>query len=281
MTSHIKQLPWWKWTLLLIGSIVLASIGYALIDFGYNKASDLQHLTLTIITTIITVVLVLGIYALIRGFRKELPDELKLVSLIPHTLLGLAIGFVYVTLVVSTIWALGFADVSWQSFSWSQQLKGILFFLGVAVGEEIIFRGVIFRMFDERWNTTVAFIVSALAFCIFYYCPKSVDAVIIVPEEYVYIVMGLMLAAAYKWSGTLWLPIGIHWAWRYVQFNIYGLPIGRVAGQYIFSTTLSGITYRHETIFVSPWEIIGFIYGILITAIFLFLSYRRSSRRKR
>ena len=29
MTSHIKQLPWWKWTLLLIGAIVLASIGYA------------------------------------------------------------------------------------------------------------------------------------------------------------------------------------------------------------------------------------------------------------
>ena len=29
MTIHIKQLPWWKWTLRLIGTIVLASIGYA------------------------------------------------------------------------------------------------------------------------------------------------------------------------------------------------------------------------------------------------------------
>ena len=29
MTIHIKQLPWWKWTLLLIGTFVLASIGYA------------------------------------------------------------------------------------------------------------------------------------------------------------------------------------------------------------------------------------------------------------
>ena len=98
MNRHLEQLAWWKWTLLLIGAIVLASIGYALIVYGYDKASELQHPTLTIVT----VVLVLGIYALIRGFRTNLPTELRLASLIPHTLLGLVIGFVYVTLVVGT-----------------------------------------------------------------------------------------------------------------------------------------------------------------------------------
>lgn len=265
MTSHIKQLPWWKWTLLLIGALVLALLGYALIDFGYNKASDLQHPSLTIIT----IVLVLGIYALIRGFRNELPAELRLASLIPHTLLGLVIGFVYVILVV------GFANVSWQSFSW----EGFIFYrdLGVAVAMVIIFIGVIFRMIDERWNTTTAFIVTALAFTIAYHGTEPP------------IVMGLMFAAAYKWSGTLWLPIGIHWAWIYlkdtnlcdtiheviINDNSVTAPIEILEPQ--------SISDKLYYAYISPISenIYAVIYAILFTCIFLFLSYRRSRRRKR
>ena len=291
MTRDIKQLPWWKWTLLLIGAIVLASIGYALIVYGYDKASELQHPSLTIIT----VVLVLGIYALIRGFRTDLPAELRLASLIPHTLLGLVIGFVYVTLVVGTTSALGFADVSWRGFSWSQQWKGFIFFLGVAVAEVIIFIGVIFRMFDERKDTIIAFAVLALALSIYYIEPPS-ESIIIFSERPVNILVGLMFAAAYKWSGTLWLPIGIHWAWKYAQFNIYDalLCSGRVAGESMLTTDVYGLSYYfHDNILeetedftvvtdfqgidILPLYICAFIYAILFTAIFL--SNRHTTRR--
>ena len=291
---HIEQLPWWKWTLLLIGAIVLASIGYALIVYGYDKASDLQHPTLTIIT----VVLVLGIYALIRGFRTDLPAELRLASLIPHTLLGLLIGFVYVTLIVGTTSALGYADVSWRGFSWSQQWKGFIFFFGVAVAEVIIFIGVIFRMFDERWDTTIAFTVLALALCINYIEPAS-ESIIIFSERPVNILVGLMFAAAYKWSGTLWLPIGIHWAWKYAQFNIYNVLLcsGRVAGENMLTTDVYGLSYYfHDNILeeaggfivvtdfrgidIFPLSICAFIYAILFIAIFLFIRYRPSIRKR-
>ncbi len=293
MNRHIEQLPWWKWTLLLIGATVLASIGYALIVYGYDKASELQHPTLTIIT----VVLVLGIYALIRGFRADLPAELRLASLIPHTLLGLLIGFVYVTLVVGTISALGYADVSWRGFSWSQQWKGFIFFFGVAVAEMIIFIGVIFRMFDERWDSTIAFTVLALALCIYYIEPAS-ESIIIFSERPVNILVGLMFAAAYKWSGTLWLPIGIHWAWKYAQFNIYDalLCSGRVVGENMLTTDAYGLSYYfHDNILeeagdfivvtdfrgidIFPLSICAFIYAILFIAIFLFIRYRPSRRK--
>ncbi len=293
MNRHLEQLAWWKWTLLLIGAIVLASIGYALIVYGYDKASELQHPTLTIIT----VVLVLGIYALIRGFRRDLPAELRLDSLIPHTLLGLVIGFVYVTLVVGTTSALGYADVSWRGFSWSQQWKGFIFFFGVAVAEVIIFIGVIFRMFDERWDSTIAFTVLALALCIYYIEPAS-ESIIIFSERPVNILVGLMFAAAYKWSGTLWLPIGIHWAWKYAQFNIYDalLCSGRVAGENMLTTDVYGLSYYfHDNILeeaggfivvtdfrginIFPLFICAFIYAILFIAIFLFIRYRPSRRK--
>lgn len=33
------------------------------------------------------------------------------------------------------------------------------------------------------------------------------------------------IAAAYKYSGTLWLPIGIHWAWNFTQGNVFGFVV--------------------------------------------------------
>ena len=253
MTTAItttRKLPLWKWFLLLLGAFVLGCIGYALISTVFNLASYSNHPGLTIFGA----ALILGIYALFRKFRKNWPAELQLSCLIPHTLLGLLLGFVYLSLVVSTINALGCADLSWSDFSWPLQWQAIMLFLGVAVGEEMIFRGVIFRMIDERWNTTVALIVSALFFG-FIHLPNN---------------------GATWWSSLAiaieagLLPIGIHWAWNYVQGNIYGFAVsGTNAGESVIITTTNGPDIITGGVFGPEASIIAVIYGIIITLIFL------------
>ena len=263
MIRTVKQRPLWKWALMLIGAFFLATMGYALINLGHEGANYLQHPSLTIIA----VALVLGIYALSRKLGKNWPAELDLAKLLPHTLLGLLVGLVYMTLVISTIDALGCATVSWRTFSWAPQWQAFMLFLGVAVGEEVIFRGVVFRMVDERWNTTIAFVVSALLFG-FIHLPN--DGATWWSSLAIAIEAGLMLAAAYKWSGTLWLPIGIHWSWNYVQGNIYGIAVsGSNAGDSILVTTTSGPDIITGGPFGAEASIIAVIYGILITAVFL------------
>ncbi len=269
-----RKLPLWKWILLLLGATVLAFMGYVLVSTGFDIANHFQRPSLTIIGAGLT----LAIYALFRKFRKNWPAELKLSRLISHTLLGLVIGFVYMTLVVSTIDALGYADLSWSDFSWPLQWQAIMMFLAVAVGEEMIFRGVIFRMIDERWNTTVALIISALFFG-FVHLPN--DGATWWSSLAIAIEAGLMLAAAYKWSGTLWLPIGIHWAWNYVQGNIYGFAVsGTNAGDSILVTTTNGPDIITGGAFGPEASIIAVIYGILITIILLTNRYRRPSGSK-
>lgn len=261
--AYNTKRPLWKWLLRLLGAFILAIIGYGVIAAGNEVANNLQHPSLTIIAS----VLVMGIYALIRKSKADWPAELRLTALVPHTLLGLLVGTVYMTLVVGTMDAMDCASLSWQGFSWPQQWQAIILFLGVAVGEEMIFRGVIFRMIDERWNTTIAFIVSALLFG-FMHAPNNGatwwSSVAIAIEA------GLMLAAAYKWSGTLWLPIGIHWAWNYVQGNIYGIAVsGTDAGESILVTTTAGPDIITGGPFGAEASIIAVIYGIIITAVFL------------
>lgn len=117
--------------------------------------------------------------------------------------------------------------------NWEEQLAAVSLFLCVAVGEEIMFRGVLFRWIDERWNTTAALVVSALLFGLMHIFNTGAtwwSSLAIAVEA------GLLLAVAYKWSGTLWLPIGIHWAWNYVQGHVFGLA---VSGESVEDTWLS------------------------------------------
>ncbi len=274
MTRTAKEHPWWKWALLLIGAFFMAFMGYGLIAIGNEAATYLHYPSLTIIAAAV----VLGIYAMLRKPRKNWPAELPLSKLLPHTLLGLLVGLVYMTLVVSTIDALGYATVSWRDFSWTLQWEAFMMFLGVAVGEEMIFRGVLFRMIDERWNTVTAFIVSALFFG-FIHLPNVGatwwSSLAIAIEA------GLMLAAAYKWSGTLWVPIGIHWAWNYVQGNIYGIAVsGTNAGDSVLVTTTAGPDIITGGPFGAEASIIAVIYGILFTVIFLTNRYRPTRKRE-
>jgi membrane protease YdiL (CAAX protease family) len=153
----------------------------------------------------------------------------------------------------------------------------LMLFLAVAVGEEIICRGVIFRLIDERWNTWVALLVSALLFGLMHI---SNDNATWWSSMAISIEAGLLLAAAYKWSGTLWVPIGIHWAWNYVQGNVFGCAVsGSKAGTTILATTVNGPDIITGGAFGPEASIVAVILGTFFTLVFLANRYRRTTPR--
>lgn len=271
--EHNKKRPLWKWGLLFIAAFILSIMGYALVMTGFEVGDHFGHPSWTIVAVMATLVL----YALfVRLIEKHWPTDLSLRRLIPHTLLGLLVGLVFMILVVSTIVASGCATVDWKGFSGEQQFSVLMMFLAVAVGEEMICRGVIFRWIDERWNTWVALLVSAVFFG---WTHISNDNATWWSSLAIAIEAGLLLAAAYKWSGTLWVPIGIHWAWNYVQGNVFGLAVsGTNAGDTILVTTVNGPDIITGGAFGPEASIIAVLFGTLYTIVFLRNRYRRSSR---
>lgn len=265
-----KKRAWWKWTLLFIGAIFLSSLGYGLLVLGNEISDKFSHPELDFMWAAIFI----GLYALfVRLIERHWPTDLNLRHLIPHTLLGLLVGFLFMVLVVSTIVASGYATVTWNGFSAREQFRVIMLFLAVAVGEETICRGVIFRWIDERWNTWVALIVSALIFGLGHLPNNNAtwwSSVAIAIEA------GLLLGAAYKWSGSLWVPIGIHWAWNYIQGNLFGLAVsGTDAGNSILVTTVNGPDIFTGGAFGPEASIISVIMGTILTLVFLVNRYPR------
>ena len=274
MTTDIKQLPWWQWILLFIGAIIMSFIGYAALVGGSELSQMMGYPELTIVCAAI----ILGMYALlVKLLEQRWPTNLPLRKAIPHSLLGLLVGFLFMVLVVSTIVASGCAVISWKGFSGAEQFNMLMLFLAVAVGEEIICRGVIFRLIDERWNTWVALLVSAL---LFGWMHISNDNATWWSSMAISIEAGLLLAAAYKWSGTLWVPIGIHWAWNYVQGNVFGCAVsGSKAGTTILATTVNGPDIITGGAFGPEASIITVILGTFFTLVFLANRYRRTTPR--
>ena len=270
-----KKRPLWKWILLFIAAFLLSTIGYGMVSAGYDTSDRFFHPSLTIVWAAI----VLGLYAwFVRLMEKHWPTDLSLRRLIPHTLLGLLVGLIFMTLVVSTITASGYATVDWNGFSGTQQFSMFMLFLAVAVGEEMIFRGVIFRWLDERWNTWVALLISAILFGWMHISNENAtwwSSLAIAIEA------GLLLGAAYKWSGTLWVPIGIHWAWNYVQGNVFGLAVsGMKVGDTILETNVNGPDIITGGAFGPEASIIAVILGTLITILFLTNRYRQHTSRR-
>ena len=257
----------WKWALVLVASFILGVIGYLLLQ-------SLLWNGVVSWTIVLATAFIITLYACgVKLFEGHWPRDLGMGKLLPHTALGMVVGFVYMTMVVSTIVAVGCATMGYQPFEWQHILRAFVMFLMVGVCEEIIFRGVIFRQIDERWNTWAALIVSALLFG-FTHMPN--DGATWWSSVAIAIEAGLLLGAAYKWSGTLWLPIGIHWAWNFAQGNIYGAAVsGTEAGSSVLEINAYGPDIITGGVFGPEASIVAVMFGLIITIVFLANRHRR------
>lgn len=108
-----------------------------------------------------------------------------------------------------------------------------------SVTQELLFRGYILQTIDARFNSTWAIAMSSVLFT-----AAHAGALIagIIPTVNL-LLAGVLLAIAYVVTRNLWLPIGLHFAWNFLQGPLLGLA---VSGQEIhvdmapLRTVLSG-----------------------------------------
>ena len=203
-------------------------------------------------------------------------DDLSLKRCLPDIGKGFLTGIVYFAIVVGIIALCGCYRITDVKFDLLPQLKALTLFFTVAVCEEILFRGILFKLIDRQFNTLAAYIVSALVFGFVHISNPGATwwAALAIAVE-----AGIMLSAAYKYSGNLWMPIGIHWAWNYTQGNILGFRVsGGNAGESLFIPEISGPDIVTGGAFGAEASIVAFAIGALISVLFILASLRRSPR---
>jgi membrane protease YdiL (CAAX protease family) len=147
---------------------------------------------------------------------------------LPGVILGLAIFSV----VYAILWSIGIAH--YEGFGqWAGVVAAGAAALAAAVGEEIVFRGAIFRIVDERLGSTAALLVSAMVFGLLHAMNPGAT---LLSTTAIALEAGVLLAAAYAATRTLWLPIGIHFGWNFTEGGIFGAAVsgGRSKGLLVF-----------------------------------------------
>ncbi|MGI4731006.1 MAG: CPBP family intramembrane glutamic endopeptidase [Janthinobacterium lividum] len=92
--------------------------------------------------------------------------------------------------------------------------------------EELITRGLIFRLLEQWLGSWAALAVSAALFGAAHLANPNASwlaAVSIALEA------GIMLGALYMLTRRLWAAIGLHMAWNFAQGGIYGIPVSGFA----------------------------------------------------
>jgi hypothetical protein len=223
-------------------------------------------------------VAVLGLYYLWNKLWDHLrdrpwPNDLPLRRCLPDTGRGILTGIMYFIIVVGVIALAGCYRITAVRFEPLALLRALAMFFVVAVCEEVLFRGIIFRMIDLQFNSVAAYIISALIFGAAHLGNPGATwwAAIAIAIE-----AGILLSAAYKYSGTLWMPIGIHWAWNFTQGDILGFRVsGGNAGESLFIPEISGPDLITGGAFGAEASVVAVVIGALFSVLLILASLRR------
>jgi len=158
--------------------------------------------------------LVLGVFVESRGWPKELAWSRSL-----GLLKGAAFGAGIIAMCVGALALLGVYRVQRINSRYDPWMALLTVGLATAVAEEIIMRGVLFRLVEEWLGTWGAVAVSGAIFgAAHLFNPDgSIWGSLALAVE-----AGLLFAAVYVLTRSLWWSMGLHFGWNVVQGPVFG-----------------------------------------------------------
>jgi uncharacterized protein len=166
--------------------------------------------------------IVLGAYSrYVRLLEKRPVAELSL----PHALrelgTGVGLGALLFSLTIGVLAALSVYQVTGNN-GWLAMLAVVPGCILAAVLEEVVMRGVVFRILEQSLGSWLALALSAAIFGALHLLNHGatlLNAVAVMLEA------GILLGAAYMLTRRLWLCMGIHFAWNFTQGGIFSAAV--------------------------------------------------------
>ncbi len=178
---------------------------------------------------------------------------------------GAAIGVAFMALIVviQTVvgWLRPAPDAGTVTGWLGIQAGMVLMFAVAAAAEELMLRGYVFQVLVEGMGAWPAVIVTSVLFAVIHLGNPNIDAIALVNIA----LAGVILAGVYLRTRSLWVAIGLHWAWNWVMAGWFDLPV-------------SGIDFDvpgYDTVELGPDWFTGGVFGpeagVVLTGVALIL----------
>ncbi len=206
----------------------------------------------------------------VRRFEQRDAIESALQGAEPHLLRGLGIGTALSLAVVGMLVAAGALDIT-GSANLGALLKPLSEQAMVAIMEELLFRAVLFRIIEERWGTLASLLANVMLFALAHLPNEHITALAVLNTG----VAGLALSAAWLLTRSLWLPVGVHFAWNYMFDGVLGVPVSGHAARGWLQVQMSG----PEWLSGGPYGVEGSLATLLVWGIAAAWMLQRQAKR--
>ena len=226
---------WYVVQLILVAAGVASEVG-----------APVSSPQLVSIATAVAFAVVYVLYVLLVEWRPV--RELSLKGAFLELGAGCFVGGGLFTLTIVSIWAAGGYDVAgWNGVM--AAAPALFVSLGAGFAEEILVRGVIFRITEEGLGTWPAIAISSALFGLAHARNPHASTLSVLA---IALEAGVLLAAAFILTRRLWLAIGLHAAWNFVQGGVFGVAVsgysmgGLLNGRLTGSDILTGGEFGAE-----------------------------------
>jgi membrane protease YdiL (CAAX protease family) len=172
-----------------------------------------------------------------KWIERRTPAELAIDRALPETGAGMVGGLGLFSLVMAILWVAGVYHPAGRGTT-SGLAGGLVFALMAGILEEILFRGLLFRLSSKLVGTWGALLLTAALFGAAHAGNRgaTVSSSLAIALE-----AGILLGAAYAATGRLWVPIGLHVGWNFTEGSVFGMTLsGNNMASGLLRGTLNG-----------------------------------------
>lgn len=160
---------------------------------------------------------VLSYILFFKKYDKRAVTELAAKGLAKNLFIGLTIGFALQCLTILVIYLNGsYMVLKINPISFILIPLAIMF--TVAIIEEILVRGIIFRIMEEKLGSYISLTFASILFGVLHLANPHgtlISAICITTA-------GFLFGTVFMYSRNLWMPIALHFAWNFTQSGIFG-----------------------------------------------------------
>jgi membrane protease YdiL (CAAX protease family) len=234
-----------------------APLARALVELGYRALPAL-----------------LAYVLVVRLIERRRLTELAPGQLLPYLLAGIVGGVLLFSAVFGLLWLLGSYQIigSNPQAAWLPAL--LTLGLGAGIGEEIIARGVLFRIVEEGLGTWWALAISALLFG----APHIFNpGATLWSSAAIAIEAGLMFGLLFHLTRSLWPCLGLHAAWNFTQGTVYGISVSGAHADGWLVTARRGPDWLSGGGFGAEASVIAVLVCSAVSIVLLAIALRRGS----
>jgi membrane protease YdiL (CAAX protease family) len=256
----------------MIAASFVTGAAFHLLGWNAKDADPVLHAVAELIERLVPALVAYLI--LVRGVERRPVAELSLRRLPAQGGFGLAIGIGLMSLTVAVLGLLGSYHVLRTNPAADWVPAVLVVGIGAGLGEEILFRGVLFRIVEEGLGTWWSLAISALFFGAVHLGNPGAT---LWSSLSIAIEAGILLGLLYHVTRSLWICAGMHLAWNVLQGTVFGIAVSGLPADGFLVAKMTGPAWLSGGDFGAEASVVALLICTTLSAVLLGIARRRRS----